>query len=291
MPKSTLAGVIPAVPTPITSDLTPDTDRLISFSAYLLDQGANGLNISGTTGEATSFSCEQRMTIIDALSRSQLDTSKMMVGTGAAAVSDAVQLSVAAGDAGFSGALVLPPFYFKDPTQGGLLRYFEKIVSATQTHNLDLYLYNFPALSGIAFTREFVAELRKAFGSRIAGLKDSSGNLEYASDIAVTFPDLKVFPSNEGTLMEARSGNYAGTISATANLSISACANVWRTGDEASLETAKKLRAIVANGPLVPRIKAIISDQKNDPAWMAVMPPYEVLSDKGLRNLIQELED
>lgn len=85
-----------------------------------------------------------------AVAGSGLSLSRMMVGTGAAAVEDAAELTHIAAALGFAGALVLPPFYYKQVSEGGILRYFERIVEATSGQSIGLYLYNFPALSGVA---------------------------------------------------------------------------------------------------------------------------------------------
>ncbi|HVZ15341.1 MAG TPA: dihydrodipicolinate synthase family protein [Bauldia sp.] len=288
MPAYELRGVIPAVPTPVSPQGNVDVGRLISFCGHLLAEGADGLNITGTTGEATSLSREQRLEIIFAVAGSALDKRKIMIGTGAAAVADAVTLSRAVGEHGFAGALVLPPFYFKDPSEAGLLRYFEAIVKSSP--DLDIYLYNFPALSGIRFTIELIAALVHAFGSRIKGLKDSSGDLNYASGVVENFPQLSVFPSNEGTLLQAREGKFAGAISATANLSPAACAAAFRNGDSDALKRAVAIRAIVAKGSLVPRIKSVLSRSLSDDYWANVLPPYAPLGTDAAQELFESIQ-
>ena len=56
-----LSGVIAAIATPITRSGDPDARRFIALAEYLLSHGCDGLNVLGTTGEATSFTREQRM--------------------------------------------------------------------------------------------------------------------------------------------------------------------------------------------------------------------------------------
>ena len=72
-----------------------------------------------------------------------------MVGTGAAAVSDAVALTRHAAELGFAGALVLPPFYYKGVPDDGLVAYIDTIVKATAEKPIPIYLYHFPAMSGL----------------------------------------------------------------------------------------------------------------------------------------------
>jgi 4-hydroxy-tetrahydrodipicolinate synthase len=111
MPVSALSGVIAAVATPVEPNGEPDCARATKLARFLLDNGCNGLNVLGTTGEATSFSLAQRQRVMTAYRDAGLPLNRLMVGTGAAAVADAVALTRHAADLGFAGALVLPPFY------------------------------------------------------------------------------------------------------------------------------------------------------------------------------------
>ena len=209
-------GVIAAIPTPV-SGLEPDLDRFVALAQQLLATGCDGLNVLGTTGEATSFSLEQRLRVMEATAQAGLPMGRLMVGTGAAAVGDAVTLTGQAAALGFGGALVLPPFYYKNIPADGIVRYIDAIVAATKESALPIYLYNFPAQSGVAYDIALIKRLIDGFGSRIAGLKDSSGDLAYAREAAAIAPGFDVFPSTEAALGEARDGPFAGCISATAN--------------------------------------------------------------------------
>ncbi len=119
----TLSGVIAAIATPMDEDGAPDLKRAVKLARYLLDNGCDGLNVLGTTGEATSFSLAERKAVMDAYKSNGLPLDRLMVGTGAAAVSDAVALTRHAADLGFAGALVLPPFYYKGVSDDGLVAF------------------------------------------------------------------------------------------------------------------------------------------------------------------------
>src|SRR3954454_1728866 len=92
-----LFGVIAAIATPITAELAPDVPRFIKLAQYLLSNGCDGLNVLGTTGEATSFSFEQRAGVMRAAA-AELDRGRLMVGTGAASLADANGLTRLAGN-------------------------------------------------------------------------------------------------------------------------------------------------------------------------------------------------
>lgn len=275
---SALRGVITAIATPIDAKGDPDAERFIRLARHLLDNGCDGLNVLGTTGEATSFSVEQRIGLMTAVARSGLPLERMMVGAGAAAIADAVRLTRAAADLGFAGALVLPPFYYKGVPAEGVTRYIAALAEATHASKLPIYLYHFPALSGVPYTVELVGRIVQECGERIAGLKDSSGDLDYARAVAAANPQMDIFPSNEAALKEARNGPFAGCISATANLNADLCGRYFHQGDEAALAKASAIRALFDGKALVPGVKGLLAHIHEDPALAAVLPPLAPVS-------------
>src|SRR5580658_321039 len=163
----TLGGVIAAVTTAIDNNGEPDTARSTAFARFLLNNGCDGLNVLGTTGEATSFSLDQRKRVMSAYAASGLPLDRMMVGTGAAALSDAIALTRHAAGLGFGGALVLPPFYYKGVPDAGLVAYVKALVDATAGQPIPIYLYHFPAQSGLLWHVGLIRNLRDAFPGRI----------------------------------------------------------------------------------------------------------------------------
>jgi 4-hydroxy-tetrahydrodipicolinate synthase len=273
MTSSGFAGVIAAIATAVDAKGQPDCARSTALARFLLDNGCDGLNVLGTTGEATSFSLAQRQRVMRAYAEAGLPMERLMVGAGAAALADAVALTKHAADLGFAGALVLPPFYYKGVPDDGLVAYVGALVAATADRATPIYLYHFPALSGVPWHAKLIRRLIGEFGARIAGLKDSSGDMSYAREAAAIAGSFKVFPSTEAALGEARDGPFAGCISATANLNADLCARFWRQGDRAALDAAVTIRKLFDGKPLVPGVKAVLAHIHGDPAWASVMPP------------------
>src|ERR1044071_3437257 len=139
MTENRLKGVIAAVATAVDQSGAPDAARSVKPAPFLLDTGCDGLNVLGTTGEATSFSLEQRKRVMTAYREAGLPLDRLMVGTGAASVADAVALTRHAAELGLAGALLLPPFYYKGVPDEGLLAYVETIVGATAAKPIPLY--------------------------------------------------------------------------------------------------------------------------------------------------------
>ena len=278
MNQTTLSGVIAAVATPVGEDGAPDHKRAIKLARYLLDNGCDGLNVLGTTGEATSFSLDERKAVMSAYKAAGLPLDRLMVGTGAAAVSDAVALTRHAAELGFAGVLVLPPFYYKGVPDDGLIAYIDTLMQATAAKPIPIYLYHFPAMSGLPWHVTLIKRLLESFPSRIVGLKDSSGDMAYARSAAAIAPDFAVFPSTESALLEARGGAFAGCISATANLNADLCARAWRAGDAGALDAAVIIRKLFDGKPLVSGVKALLAHIHGDPALARVKPPLAAFS-------------
>ena len=276
--SKTLSGVIAAVATPIDESGAPDLKRATDLAKSLLDNGCDGLNVLGSTGEATSFSVDERKAVMDAYKKNGVAMDRLMVGTGASSVTDAIALTRHAADLGFAGALVLPPFYYKGVTDDGLADYIGALVKATEASRLPIYLYHYPQLTGILWNVPLIERLRKSFPGRIVGLKDSSGDMAFARAAAAIGKDFAVFPSTEACLLDARKGEFAGCISATANLNADLCQRAWAHGDTAAYEAAVAIRKLFEGRPLVPGVKTLLAHIRNDPALARVRPPLYAVS-------------
>ena len=113
-------GVFCASLTPLQADLTPDHGLFAEHCHYLLEEGCDGIALLGTTGEANSFSSGERKALLEAAVRAGTPPSKLMPGTGVAALTDTVELTRHALSLGVETVVMLPPFYYKDVTEDGL---------------------------------------------------------------------------------------------------------------------------------------------------------------------------
>ena len=119
----------------------------------------------------------------------------------------------------------------------------------------------------------------------ILGLKDSSGDLEYAAALTRNLEGFAVFPSAEASLGRARELGFAGCISATANVTGPFAQRVWSgTAADADegLVQAVEIRAAIAQFPLVAAVKASLAFLTGEPNWRKVMPPLSPLSAEQL---------
>ena len=170
-------GINAAVVTAMNADLSIDLDRMAAHCRWLLANGCNGLAVLGTTGEANSLGIQERIEVLEGLVARGIPAAKMLPGTGTTAITDTVLLTRKADELGCRGALLLPPFYYKNPSDDGLLAYFNEVIQRV-SGDIKLYLYNFPQQSAIPFSVDFIGRLLAGNPGKVKGIKDSSGNYE-----------------------------------------------------------------------------------------------------------------
>ena len=289
-----ISGVFAAVPTPFDENDEPVIDLFMEHCHWVLDNGCDGLNVLGSTGEANSQSARSRAGLMRAVAKSSLADRALMVGTGTPSLHDTIELTVLAAESGFDAALVLPPYYYKPVSDDGLFNYFSRIVAAIRKFDTGIYLYNFPQMCGITFSTGLVARLIEAFPEHVKGMKDSSGDMAYTNNMAATFAgSFDVFPGSEGPLPDAKEFGYAGCISASVNATAPLAARMWRERDAvgaAEIDELRALRASIQSVPMVAAIKSLVNIRTGRDEWRRILPPLIALSGEN-QKMIETVAD
>jgi 4-hydroxy-tetrahydrodipicolinate synthase len=224
MKNALFGGVNVAVLTPMGADLAPDLDRMAAHCRWLLAHGASGLGILGTTGEANSLGISERIALMEGIVARGIAPACLLPGLGTTAITDTVLLLRRAAALGCRGALLLPPFFYKNPSEDGLFAYFSEVIDRALGRAgaaLAIYLYHFPAQSAVPFTVSFIARLRAAFPGVIRGIKDSSGDFANTRAYVEAFAaeGFEVYCGDDGALHDLLAIGGAGSISAASNVS------------------------------------------------------------------------
>jgi 4-hydroxy-tetrahydrodipicolinate synthase len=282
MPSQPFRGVLVPVLTPFTASGEPDAGRLIAFCRWLLDEGAGGLAIFGTTSEANSLSAGERMALLDRLIEAGVPPQKLMPGTGACAWTDAVTLIRHAVGHGVGGVLMLPPFYYKPVGDDGIFAFLSTVIDRVGSSALRVFLYHIPPVAVVGYSLELVGRLIAAYPETVVGLKDSSGDWQNTAALLDRFPGFAVFPGSEVFLLDALKKGGAGCITATGNINVAGIARLyagWRTNEADALQAeATALRKAIQAYPMVPALKRVVAHFRNDPGWAAVRPPLVPLA-------------
>src|SRR5947209_16021893 len=168
-------GVLVPVLTPFTQQGEPDARRFIAFCRWLLDQGAGGLSVFGTTSEANSMSGPERKALLDALIEAGIPPDKLMPGTGACSISEAANLVRHAVGHGCGGILMLPPFYYKGVSDDGIFAFVSRVIDKVASPALRVYLYHIPPVAQVGYSLALVGRLIKAYPQTVLRLNDSPG--------------------------------------------------------------------------------------------------------------------
>src|SRR5215208_314544 len=293
MPSQNFAGVLVPVLTPFTRAGEPDAGRFVSFCRFLLDQGADGLAIFGTTSEANSMSAGERMELLDRLIASGVPAAKLMPGAGACSVTEAATLIRHAVGHGVGGVLMLPPFYYKGMDDDGLFAFFASVIDRVASPALQMYLYHIPPQTVLGLSLDLVGRLIAAYPETVVGLKDSSGDWNNTAALLERFPGFAIFPGSEVFLLDGLRKGASGCITATGNVNVPGIRKVyenWRTPQADALQAEITLaRKTIQAYPMVPALKRIVAHFHNDPDWAAVRPPMTALTDAQSNSLLADL--
>ena len=167
--------VLTAMVTPFTADGALDADGAARLATYLVDNGNDGLVISGTTGEAPTTTDEEKDRLLRAVVEAVGDRATIIAGVGTNDTAHSVHLTQAAEKAGADAALAVTPYYSKPP-QSGLLGHFRAIADAT---GLPVMLYDIPGRTATPIATETLVAL--AEHPRIVAVKDAKGDFEASS--------------------------------------------------------------------------------------------------------------
>jgi 4-hydroxy-tetrahydrodipicolinate synthase len=294
MSSQPFSGVLVPVLTPFTPSGEPDAARFTAFCRWLLDQGAGGLAIFGTTSEANSMSPGERMDLLDRLIEAGIPAQKLMPGTGACAMTDAATLVGHAVDRGCGGVLMLPPFYYKGVSDDGIFAFISGVIDKIGSPALKLFLYHIPPMAVVGYSLDLVGRLITAYPETVVGLKDSSGDWSNTAALLEHFPGFAVFPGSEVFLLDGLRKGGAGCITASGNVNVTGIRKLydnWR-GPQAEAMQAEitTLRNTLQAYPMVPALKRIVAHYHNDPAWAAVRPPLVPLDEAQSAALIADLD-
>jgi 4-hydroxy-tetrahydrodipicolinate synthase len=293
MASQPFAGVLVPVLTPFTRAGDPDSGRFIAFCRWLLDQGADGLAIFGTTSEANSMAAGERMALLDKLVAAGIPPAKLMPGTGACSITESATLARHALEHGVGGTLMLPPFYYKGMDDDGLFAFFAAVIERVASSALKVFLYHIPPQTVLGLSLDLVGRLIRAYPETVVGLKDSSGDWSNTAALLERYPGFAVFPGSEVFLLDGLRKGAVGCITATGNVNVPAIRQVyehWRTPQADDLQAAITLtRKTIQAYPMVPALKRIVAHFHDDPDWAAVRPPMVPLTQAQSQALLADL--
>lgn len=167
-----LRGVIPAIPTPFSSDGSAvDEEALRRVVRHVVDGGVHGIMTTGGTGEFPHLSREERARVTGAVASESAGAAPVYAGTAACSTLEVLTLIEDSAAAGADAAILTPPFYFPIPEE----MLYEHFVEIARAGILPIVVYNNPLYTGNSMSPSLIASLMAL--DNVIGLKQSADDL------------------------------------------------------------------------------------------------------------------
>jgi len=208
-----MAELITAMVTIFNDDLSVDYDACVNLANFLIENGSDGLVISGTTGESPTLTDEEKLTLFSRVKEAIGNRAKVIAGTGSNCTDSTLNLTKEASKTGVDGIMLVTPYYNKPP-QAGLIRHFQTVAEAVE---LQVILYNVPSRTGANIEAETAITLSQT--ANIVAVKEASGNLEQIKQIIDNTPDdFKVYSGDDAATFDIMKLGGDGVISVASHI-------------------------------------------------------------------------
>ena len=246
-PDRPFGAVLTAMVSPFDAQGALDLPAAQALAVRLVDDGHDGLVVSGTTGEAPTTTDAEKDLLLRAVLEAVGDRATVVAGVGTNDTSHTIELAEQAAKAGAHGLLVVTPYYSKPPA-ASLLAHFTAVADATE---LPMMVYDIPGRAGVRIGTSTL--LRLGEHSRIVAVKDATGDL-FAGSQVMAGTDL-VYYSGDDTLNLAWLAQGAvGVVSVVGHVAGAQYVRMVQAVDAGDLMTARQLHTA-----LIPAVREIMS--------------------------------
>ena len=287
-------GLWPALLLPVNSSGELDTPRAMAHAQRMLSAGSDGVTLFGTTGEGPAFTVAERKGLLEAMlgkpghigdghTGQPIRPDQVIVTITALALGDAIELGRHASRLGVHRQMLMPPFYFNQPRDAGIVDAVSQVVRGIGDDGLKLLLYHFPAMSTFGFSHSAVAELVRRHPAQVVGLKDSSGDLAHAIGLARAFPALSILVGTEPHVAPVMLEGGSGSVNGLANVAPGLMRRVIDAPGAVSAADVQLMASLLGllgampNLPFVGVYKTMLAEQTGDDTWLNVRAPLSPL--------------
>lgn len=228
--KARLRGSICPVITPFKANGDIDFEKQRDLINYQIDNGSHGISVTGTSGEPSSLTVEERVQVMENAMKAIDGRVPFAPGTGSVNHDETLYLTQKAKDMGADAAMVIVPYYNK-PNQDALYKHYKTVADQI---DIPIIIYNIPGRTALNMEVETMARLAKDCPN-IIGVKESNKDFEHVNRVLkYCGRDFLLFSGIELLCYPMLSIGGAGSISATANVEPKLVAdmhNAYAAGD------------------------------------------------------------
>lgn len=231
-----LKGIVPALVTPFDVAGNVNYKELRKLVRQLLEEGADGFYVTGSTGECFLLTDEERIKILDAVTETVEGKVPVIAHVGKIGAAQAVHLAKEAQRTGAFAVSSIPPFYYNFSFQE-IADYYAAISDAV---DLPLVVYNYPKYSGVSINAENFEVIQNK--CRVGGLKYTDANLYELERIRNAYPDLKILFGKDESLLYALPVGVDGAIGSTYNFMLKKYKRLWKAYENGDIREAEQLQ-------------------------------------------------
>jgi 4-hydroxy-tetrahydrodipicolinate synthase len=268
-----------AMVTPFTSDGALDVDAAARLATHLVDNGNDGLVLSGTTGESPTTTDEEMGRLLTAVIDAVGDRARVVAGVGTNDTAHSVHLARQATKLGASGVLVVTPYYSKPP-QSGIVAHMTDIAEAG---DLPMMVYDIPPRTGVKLSHDTL--LRLAEHPRVVAVKEASGDLTAGSWV-MRETDLAFYCGDDALNLAWLAHGATGVVSVIGHVAPRQCADLVAAMTRGDLAEGRRIHT-----DLLPVVRAIMTRTQGAIAAKAALELQGVLSNRVMRRPLVELTD
>lgn len=207
--------IFTAMITPFKEDESVDFEGAQRLALHLVNNGSEGLVISGTTGESPTLSKQEKLDLFSAVKDAVGNKGMVFAGTGSNSTLDSIHLTEEASKLNIDGIMAVTPYYNK-PNQEGLYQHFMAIAQST---SLPIILYNVPGRTGVNMLPETVAKLAQK--NNIVALKESCGNTDQVTALkTLVSDDFMIYSGDDSMTLPMLSVGGYGVISVASHVAV-----------------------------------------------------------------------
>ncbi|MFF4948007.1 dihydrodipicolinate synthase family protein [Streptomyces chattanoogensis] len=227
-------GIMVATALPLRDDLSVDYDAYAEHVRRLIDQGCDGVVPNGSLGEYQTLTDEERARVVHTAVEAAGDGARVMPGVAAYGSAEARRWTEQAGEAGCGSVLLLPPNAYRADEQAVSAHYAE-----VARAGVPVVAYNNPLDTRVDLTPKLLARLHK--DGSIVAVKEFSGDVRRAYEIAELAPELDLLIGADDVLLELAVAGAVGWIAGYPNAFPAACAELYHAAVAGDLGTAVPL--------------------------------------------------
>lgn len=225
-----------ALITPFNEDMSVNYLKVSELVEYHCENNTDALIILGTTGEASTLTDDEKVKIVETVLEANKKRLPIIVGAGSNNTIQAIEMSKKYEKLGVDGLLLVTPYYNKG-NEDGIYKHF---VSIAEFVNLPIMLYNVPGRTGVNLSISLLKKLAKH--KNIVALKEASGDISYACEVARLVPELALYSGNDDITIPLMSIGAIGTVSVLANIEPKVVHNMVENFFNGDVKEAQRLQ-------------------------------------------------